>query len=155
MKKVLMKLGVTAIFALGLNFTTQSANAAPIAAFQFLPSLPVIGELVQFDGSLSYESDPNRILVQYDWDFESDGQYDFTGINATFAYTQAATYFANLRVTNDIGEVDFSSLQIIVAAEGGGEPPAVPLPAPILLLLGGLGLFAWVGARKKRQLLPT
>ena len=82
-----------------------------------------------FDGSGSYHTDPVRLLVQYEWDFDGNGVYDYIGadpvVDHTFAYDDAITYpityQSRLRVTDDIGQTDTDTRAVTIA-----EPPHAP-----------------------------
>ena len=69
---------------------------------------------VTLNGSGSYDGD--GYVVLYEWDFESDGVWDFespaTGVT-TADYPNQGTYSATLRVTDDDGLTDEASVQII------------------------------------------
>ena len=82
-----------------------------------------------FDGSGSYHTDPVRVLVQYEWDFDGDGVYDYVGEDPVTSYTfvfdpgidYPVTYLSRLRVTDDIGQVDTDTRLVTIA-----EPPHAP-----------------------------
>ncbi|MCH7471456.1 PKD domain-containing protein [bacterium] len=69
---------------------------------------------VQFDASDSADLDGD--IVQYEWDWESDGTYDEnTGATptASHAYDEAWEYMATVRVTDDDGADDTASVSIV------------------------------------------
>jgi len=71
------------------------------------PYTGTVGIPVQFDGSGSI--DPDGDIVLYEWDFDSDGVFDFssaTSPTATHTYPSAGTYTVTLRVIDDGGETD-------------------------------------------------
>jgi len=79
---------------------------------------PPVGQAplsVTLDGSQSFDLD--GYIVLYEWDFTSDGVFDFksdtTGVT-TFQYNKQGTYNATLRVTDDDGFKDQASVQIVV-----------------------------------------
>lgn len=78
------------------NYNSPIANAGS-------DKTPYKGEQVNFDGSGSSASSGSSI-VNYEWDFESDGTWDATGVIASHTYTSKATYTATLRITDSIGE---------------------------------------------------
>ncbi len=69
------------------------------------------GDTVYFDGSGS--TDDNGIQL-YEWDFESDGIYDVTGITASHIYTAAGNYTVTLRVTDTINQIDTDMATVVV-----------------------------------------
>ena len=73
---------------------------------------------MHFDASDSKDADGQ--VVKYEWDWESDGTYDDTGVTATHAYTFAGTYEATLRVTDDDGATATTQRAISVV---DGVPP--------------------------------
>jgi hypothetical protein len=83
-----------------LPYAFPSVGPAPLAA--------------NLDGSGSYDRD--GYIVKYEWDFTSDGIWDYeTDTNgvASEEYPQPGTYNATLRVTDDDGLTDTASVQII------------------------------------------
>jgi outer membrane protein assembly factor BamB len=81
------------------------------------------GDLVQFNGSASY--DPDGTIETYEWDFTSDGTYDYqeTSTNAPdgafdgiteHIYGDDGVYTATLRVTDDGEESDTDLCDVTV-----------------------------------------
>ena len=102
------------------------------------PTIPVT-----FDGSGSHHTDPEREIVLYEWDFDGDGVYDYSGMDpvAEYAYpayynldgsinwtATAQTYTAVLRVTDDdpvTPKTDVDTCQVHITA-----PPWKPVADP-------------------------
>ncbi|MHC4620165.1 MAG: PKD domain-containing protein, partial [Planctomycetota bacterium] len=82
----------------------------PVADLTAYPALALVGEEVLLDGSESY--DPDGFIILYQWDWEDDGEYDYsqphTGDGkATHAYTDANLYTVRLRVVdNDLSDAN-------------------------------------------------
>jgi M6 family metalloprotease-like protein len=76
----------------------------------FPPTIPV-----KFDASGSYHRDPTKSIVLYEWDFESDGTWDYSGTDVKVEHAYPAYYISTLpptirvkRLTLDrIDTVDF------------------------------------------------
>ena len=68
----------------------------PNSSFIYSPSSPEVGEIVSFDASSS--SDPDGIIVEYEWDFD-DGGID-TGIITSHSYASVGVYTVTLTVTD-------------------------------------------------------
>jgi PKD repeat protein len=92
------------------------ANTPPTATFTYSPSNPIVGEVVTFDASASY--DPDGSIVRYDWDFGD--LYTGTDKITTHTYTTIGTYFVILIVTDDDGLTDLAFQEIKVV------PPSEP-----------------------------
>ena len=76
------------------------------------------GETVYFDGSSSSDSGGGEI-TKYEWDFEGDGIFDWIGSfgsagMATHIYTFPNTYHPILRVTDNCGRTNTTSVTVIV-----------------------------------------
>jgi hypothetical protein len=72
-------------------------------------------------GDRSY--DPDGLIVLWQWDFDGDGRFDFAsdrGGNATHTYAEAGKYAAVLRVTDDRGMVNSTSIAIDVSPDAPG-----------------------------------
>ena len=76
-------------------------DTSPTADFTFTPLNPHPGETVFFDASSSYDEDGYIILYQWDWD--SDGQYEDASPNPTMTHSWAypGSYRVALRVTDN------------------------------------------------------
>ncbi len=70
-------------------------------------------------------TDPNGVIVLYEWDFEGDGTYDWNSAvsgSASYTYTSNGSFDVTLRVTDDEGLTDTDIVPVVV-----GSPP-VPIP---------------------------
>ncbi|UCE39250.1 MAG: PKD domain-containing protein [Thermoplasmata archaeon] len=91
-----------------------------------------IGDVVQFNGSASY--DPDGTIITYEWDFDaSDGlwweigsQPDAFGPVPTYTYDVNDSFIATLRVIDNNGSIDTDTCELTVLV----PPP----PPPILYI---------------------
>ena len=94
----------------------------PVARFTYAPhpmdyyGRPIVGELVTFDGTASYDPDEPHDstpggIVGYQWVF-GDGATG-TGDIINHTYTEAGTYVVTLTVTDDEGETDIVDHPVI------------------------------------------
>jgi PKD repeat protein len=83
------------------GYTVVLPNRSPIPVLMYSPSIVYTGEIVDFDGSASY--DPDGLIVSYSWDF-GDGN---TASEATVShsYVDDGEYPVILRVVDDDGAV--------------------------------------------------
>ena len=91
---------------------TVKDNREPIAALEFSPALPRVGDNVFFDGSAS--TDPDGTIVRWQWNFGDDNTG--SGKTVTHQYAFAGTYTVVLTVTDNRGAVD-SAAKIITVTE--------------------------------------
>jgi PKD repeat protein len=73
---------------------------APIANFSYSPSAPVIGQLVEFDGSFS--EDPDGRIVDWEWNWD-DGEVEF-GVTQDHDFFVARDHLVTLTVTDNSGK---------------------------------------------------
>jgi PKD repeat protein len=73
-------------------------NKSPIANFTYLPSSPIVNEMVQFT---DLSSDPDGVVVSWTWDF-GDGTHS-TDRNSTHIFTAKGDYSVKLTVTDNMG----------------------------------------------------
>jgi PKD repeat protein len=95
--------GHKATYSLDLH-VINAANTAPTAAFTPASPSGTAPFQVNFDASTS--SDPDGSIVQYEWDFDNDGTFDFTSTSPLASHTFSAFGMntVRLRVTdNDLG----------------------------------------------------
>lgn len=91
---------VTIVF--GAAERPRAVKFPPVADFTFTPASPKAGERVRFDASESF--DPDGQIVQYEWDFDSDGKIDAQGVRVEHVFTQPGEYIVTLTVTDNDGE---------------------------------------------------
>ncbi|MCA9524891.1 MAG: thrombospondin type 3 repeat-containing protein, partial [Myxococcales bacterium] len=121
---------------LASNLFEQPPRAVALAN----PQRVNIGQLVTFDHSQSFHLDPRRQLVQYEWDFDGDGNVDFRTADLnerpTFRYNPAVeelprVYVARLRVIDDANPARSDTAEVRVTVDSGNVPPvAVIDPDP-------------------------
>ncbi len=89
----------------------------PFPCVEVDPNPAIVCEDVTFDGSCSYDPDGGDI-VDWSWDFDGDGVYDDgNGEIVTHAYDSPGTYFVDLRVEDEQGEIDTLDTPIEVVVE--------------------------------------
>ena len=101
---------------------------------------------VDFDGSASYDPDaPDDSIVFYEWDFEGDGVYDWSGDDTTsgitsYTYGASGAYNATLRVTDNGGATGTQSVTVTVSDPD--EPASIDVdPASITVNEGAAATF--------------
>jgi len=116
--------------------TTPAAKQPPVAVFDYSPKPVVVGQLVTFDGSASY--DPDGVVVAWNWDFGDASTA--SGKVVTHAYSSAGTVVVNLTVTDNDGLSNSLTKQFIVYQS---QPAHIYVdPAPIIdLSLGPMSTF--------------
>ena len=70
-----MKAGIAALIAIGL-LGGQVAEAVPIAVPTATPNPALVNELIQLDGTGSYDTDPTLSIDSWEWDTDNDGFFD-------------------------------------------------------------------------------
>ena len=88
------------------------ANQSPIADAGS-DQTSVVGATVSFDGSNSYDLDPEGYIVSYNWDF-GDGSEIASGASVTHTYNSSGTYTVALTVTDGGGETATDTVIITV-----------------------------------------
>jgi PKD repeat protein len=86
---------------------------------------------VSFNGSASQASEGST-LVDYRWDFESDGIFDASIKNPSLVFDLMGTYNVTLRVTDSLGETSTDTLVVTVLNQ---EPTASFNQTPIVPMI--------------------
>ena len=89
-----------------------SSFQPPVADFSYMPTQPAAGELVLFNGTLSWDFDGE--IVAYSWDFDNDGSPDANTSVAEHIFPSPGTITVSLTVTDDSGASDTLSIPIEV-----------------------------------------
>ena len=85
------------------NATLLFVNSLPTAIIGSLPSQVVMGKSIVFDGS---GSDINGSIVAYEWDFDGDGNADYSssaGATTNHQFNASGTYIIRFRVQDNGG----------------------------------------------------
>ena len=85
-------------------------NTAPTAAFSFSPTTPGQQEQIVFDASSS--TDPDGVLVSYQWDFGD--QTTGSGVRVVKSYATGGAYTVRLTVTDDRNASNSTSQSVFV-----------------------------------------
>src|SRR5215813_6933207 len=109
------------------RITFTAANQPPTAVISANPTNGPVPLTVNFDGTGS--SDPEGKPLSYSWDLNGDGVFgDATGPTASYTYTTAGVYHPSLRVTDDRGVSDTTS--VTVTAGNTAPTTVIDSPAP-------------------------
>ena len=89
-------------------------------------------------------SDPDGTIVLYQWDFDGDGNFDYSSTvspTVTHTYPNNGLYHATLRVTDNDGLWSTSSVDIAAGARPKAKATATPTSgkAPLNVTLGATG----------------
>jgi PKD repeat protein len=93
--------------------TSRDVQVAPepIAAFEWDPAGPRVGETITFDGSASAGS-----IASYQWDFDGDGEIDDTGETVSYTFEEPGEQFVELEVESVAGTVDDAIFSVEVSS---------------------------------------
>jgi glucose/arabinose dehydrogenase len=107
------------------RITYTAANQPPTAVITAAPANGPVPLTVSFDGTGS--TDPEGKPLSYSWDLNGDGTFgDATGATASYTYTTAGIYHPSLRVTDDQGATDTTSVTITA----GNTAPVAAIDTP-------------------------
>lgn len=83
----------------------SGSTDAPIASANANPTTQDKNQNIYFYDNGSYDPDGGSITL-FEWDLDGDGTYDQTGQSFMYAYSEAGTYWVQLRVTDDEDDTD-------------------------------------------------
>jgi len=102
----------------------QPSNAAPIADFSFSPLNPLVGAIVVFDGTASY--DPDGVIVSYAWSLPATSEDIGDESIINYIFDQPGNYLVSLEVTDNKGATDIMNKLVMVP-----YTPSVPSEAEV------------------------
>ena len=94
-----------------VDYTGFVSNNSPVVQISADPNSGSIPLTVNFSSSGTFDPDGDPII--YEWDFDGDGNTDSTDPNPTHTYTQAGTFSAQLKVTDDQNAVSAATIDIV------------------------------------------
>jgi chitodextrinase/FlaG/FlaF family flagellin (archaellin) len=92
----------------------------PVAAFTYSPDFPSVNQKVIFNASESADQDGS--ISSYQWDVDSDGTFEQTGIEASKVYPSTGEKNVRLRVTDNDGNTDDVISSVRVGPRIGTDP---------------------------------
>lgn len=122
--------------ALTSAFVTHlTVYAFPTATFAYSPASPTVGEPVTFNATLSTAN--GGTIVNYSWDFDSDGIADADSVIVNHTFSSSGTYKVTLTVAND-GQLNQSrTFNVSVATSASGFVAWLQSPTAMVALIGG------------------
>lgn len=105
------------------TFTTS--NVPPVvSSFAAAPSSGIAPLQVQFTAAFS---DSDGSVASYEWDFDGDGVYDYTGNSpsTTYTYQQAGTFNARVRAKDNGGAYAVSEAEVVTVSTSANKPPVI------------------------------
>lgn len=108
------------------NSTFTTSNAAPtITSFSANITNGVLPLTVNFT---AVAADSDGFIAKYEWDLDGDGVFEVNSGTASvtsFTYTNAGTYNAKVRVTDNGGATTVSNAVAVTVASTSNQPPVV------------------------------
>ncbi|MCC5807458.1 MAG: PKD domain-containing protein [Opitutales bacterium] len=92
----------------------STINQPPVAGAVASPRDGMAPLAVNFNASSSF--DPDGSIVAYEWDFNSDGTYTGSGVSTQHTFQQPGQHTVRLRVTDNEGATDTTTLTILATA---------------------------------------
>jgi hypothetical protein len=109
-----------ATVSLTVGTTAPPTNQPPKAVIGVDPASPQTGQAVVFTDR---STDQDGTIASRSWDLNGDGVYgDEVTPTATRTFTAAGTYTIGLRVTDDKGAQDTTTVAVPVSTPSGGNP---------------------------------
>lgn len=99
-------------------------SGGPVAVASAVPNPATAGATITLDGSASFHLNPDRTIVQWEWDLDNDGAFDdATGVITTTSFSAVGSYTVRLRVTDDAAVSDSASTALVIVVS---TPPLAP-----------------------------
>ncbi len=118
-----------------INGTPKAQNSVtnfPPVADANGPYSCSVGDTINLDGSGSSDSDGS--INKYEWDYDSDGQYDdATGVDPAYNCTTSGIHTIGLKVTDNDGAIDTDSTTVDV-----NQPPVADPDGPYFCNVGDI-----------------
>jgi len=143
-----------------LDIVLQRAEGCPPVADANGPYLTAVDTPVNLNASAS--SDPDGVIVSYEWDLDNDGLFNnATGVAPSFTSSQTGIFDIAVKVTDDDGKFDTAGTFVVVFDPEGGFVTGggtINSPAGAFIddtSLTGKANFGFVSKYKKGATIPT
>jgi len=110
-----------------------TSNASPIVSS--LTATPSSGSAPLTSTLSAAASDQNGSIVQYEWDFDGDGNFDQnTGATSSVVYTYntGGNFMPRVKVTDNDGATTISQPAAVTVSAAGNQPPTISSVTPSL-----------------------
>lgn len=124
-----------------LNRTLFEAGS-PVAVAKAVPNPGIAGQTITLNGASSYQQDPTKSIVAWEWDLNNDGNYEVSGVSTNTSFPAVGDYPVRLRVTDNsvppktavtIVTVKITQPPIAPTADAGGPYQFCPGVTPWIL----------------------
>jgi flagellin-like protein len=105
------------------EITVTVPNLLPIAGFTTSSSNITTSRSVTLDGGYPYSFDKDGSIVNWTWDYESDGEIDAYGTNVSHLFAIPGNYTITLTITDDDGGQATSTKNITVITPAEASAP--------------------------------
>lgn len=123
------------------NLQTLTANRPPVAAIDYSPKPPRVGEVATFSAAGSFDRD--GAVERYQWEIVGHDQTSSSRQNVDRIFDAEQTLIVRLTVVDDDGASDVEELEVrVLPPADDGAPDAL-----LLVLAGGAGLLGGLGLR--------
>ncbi|HET9934497.1 MAG TPA: PKD domain-containing protein, partial [Polyangiaceae bacterium] len=105
----------------------EFGRLAPMASLTASANNGPAGTVIHFSATGSKPFSPTEYIVDYEWDFDGDGETDVHASELDRRFSKSGGYVVSLRVTSSNGLKSFPIAQSIVI---GNTPPSARIMAP-------------------------
>ena len=122
--------------------THQSATSLriydnnPIAQATATPSEVDINDTITFNASGSHHTHPDHAIISYEWDWESDGTYDATGVVVNHSWSVFGDRTVTLRVTDNNNPAKTDTTTVTITIKPPNHPPTAVPGGPYMIATG-------------------
>jgi uncharacterized repeat protein (TIGR02543 family) len=117
-----------------ITATFTQTNQKPIAILSASPEVSNLGNNVDFSGLSSYDPEGARVASYY-FDFgdgKTSGWVNYPTVGATHVYSNPGTYYATLKVKDNLGlESDWSATKLITVLGTPKSPTGILVVTPL------------------------
>jgi len=142
--------GLTATAHATTTVVRTGPPGSPTAAASANPTSGNAPLTVNFNGTAT---DPDNIIVLYEWDFEGDGTYEWssaTSGSTSHIYNTAGTHVASFRVTDDTGLTGIDQILITVNIQS-----SLSIQSDTVGFLSGTGMTASASSQHSSSYAPS
>lgn len=117
-------------WAIMMLHRTLFESGVPVAVGKAIPNPAVVGQTITLDGSDSFHQDSAKDIVAWEWDLDSNGTFETSGVIVTTTFGATGNYPVKLRVRDSATSPATAESVVTIVVDTPPLPPTADADGP-------------------------